>query len=319
MIPGPHQIISCPHCKGLAKHKTLKSGNTLMATVRRDRKKIFPMMPLPPSVVKCQHCDKGYWLVDAEKVGTVVVDIWGKKNQKVNPEWAAAKMVEEPSELEYYSLIDAKLAITPQQEKTLRILAWCRRNDAYCTKNGANVPVSDLCRANIEALLTMLDLEKEEDRLMKEEIIRELGLHEFPEQDDLIVHDRIKEVLIVDDEEPLLLSIADGLNIYKNIFNLLTATDGSEAIKVLKASPVIALVVTGLYMPRMDGFELFTHIKKHYPKTPVILMTGMNEPAIKERARTMGFFSFLAKPLDIEILADNIFAALEIKSARRRL
>ncbi|PKN85663.1 MAG: hypothetical protein CVU51_08425, partial [Deltaproteobacteria bacterium HGW-Deltaproteobacteria-1] len=42
---------------------------------------------------------------------------------------------------------------------------------------------------------------------------------------------RVRDVLIVDDEEPLLLTIAEGLSIYKKYFNLLTATNGADAVK----------------------------------------------------------------------------------------
>lgn len=48
---------------------------------------------------------------------------------------------------------------------------------------------------------------------------------------------RVREVLVVDDEEPLLLTISEGLIIYKKYFNLQTATNGAEAVKVLKSSP----------------------------------------------------------------------------------
>jgi DNA-binding NtrC family response regulator len=126
---------------------------------------------------------------------------------------------------------------------------------------------------------------------------------------------RVREVLIVDDEEPLLLSIADGLSIYKKYFNLLTATNGADAVKILKSSPVIDLVVTDLSMPKMDGFELLAYMNRNYPQIPVILMTAFGTPKIEEIVNNMGIFRFLEKPLDINVIADNIFAALSIKSA----
>ena len=93
---------------------------------------------------------------------------------------------------------------------------------------------------------------------------------------------RAREVLIVDDEEPLLLSIAEGLSIYKKYFNLLTATNGMEAVKLLKSSPVIDLVITDLSMPKMDGFELIAYMNRNYPKIPVIMMTAFGTPKIEE-------------------------------------
>jgi DNA-binding NtrC family response regulator len=127
---------------------------------------------------------------------------------------------------------------------------------------------------------------------------------------------RVREVLIVDDEEPLLLTIAEGLSIYKKYFNLLTATNGADAVKVLKSLPVIDLVVTDLSMPKMDGFELLAYMNRNYPRIPVILMTAFGTPKIEEIVSSMGIFRYLEKPLDINIIADNIFAALSIKTTQ---
>ena len=125
---------------------------------------------------------------------------------------------------------------------------------------------------------------------------------------------RVKEVLIVDDEEPLLLTIAEGLSIYKKYFNLLTATNGADAVKVLKSSPTIDLVLTDLSMPKMDGFELLAYMNLNYPRIPVILMTAFGTPKIEEIVNSMGIFRYLEKPLDINMVADNIFDALSIRS-----
>lgn len=126
---------------------------------------------------------------------------------------------------------------------------------------------------------------------------------------------RAREVLIVDDEEPLLLTIAEGLSIYKKYFHLLTATNGMEAVKLLKASPVIDLVITDLSMPKMDGFELIAYMNRNYPKIPVIMMTAFGTPKIEEIVQNVGLFRYLEKPLDINVIADNIFDALAIKIA----
>jgi hypothetical protein len=156
------------------------SGNTLRSTIWSDGKKVSPMLKQPPAAVKCQYCEKGYWLADAQKIGTL--ELWGEKDHKVNPEWDAARQVEEPTETEYYEAIEANLAKTLQQEKILRVLAWWRRNDTYRPKEGATVSLSDPCRENLEALLKLMDQGKDEDRLMMGEILRELGQIEAAKQ-----------------------------------------------------------------------------------------------------------------------------------------
>src|SRR4030066_2426974 len=120
------------------------------------------------------------------------------------------------------------------------------------------------------------------------------------------------EVLIVDDEEPFVLSLADGLSSYKKYFNVRTAPNGAEAVKTLKLSP-IDLVITDLSMPKMDGFELLAYMSRNYPKIPVILMTAYGTPKIEEIVGNMGIFRYLEKPLDVDTVADNIIDALGIK------
>ena len=124
----------------------------------------------------------------------------------------------------------------------------------------------------------------------------------------------VGEVLIVDDEEGFVLSLADGLSAYRKYFNLRTAPNGAEAVKILKLSP-IDLVITDLSMPKMDGFELLAYMNRNYPKIPVILMTAYGTPKIEEIVSNMGIFRYLEKPLDINAIADNIFDALGIKTS----
>jgi YesN/AraC family two-component response regulator len=122
----------------------------------------------------------------------------------------------------------------------------------------------------------------------------------------------VGEVLIVDDEEPFVLSLADGLSSYKKYFNVRTAPNGAEAVKILKLSP-IDLVITDLSMPKMDGFELLAYMSRNYPKIPVILMTAYGTRKIEEIVGNMGIFRYLEKPLDVDTVADNIIDALGIK------
>ncbi|MFO7570775.1 MAG: response regulator [Smithellaceae bacterium] len=156
------------------------------------------------------------------------------------------------------------------------------------------------------------------EKMSKFEIYKRVAMESVFEDSDRTDSKKItraREVLIVDDEEPLLLSIADGLSIYRKHFNLQTATNGADAVKVLKSSPVIDLVVTDLSMPKMDGFELLAYMNRNYPKIPVILMTAFGTPKIEEIVNNMGIFRYLEKPLDINIIAENIFAALKMNSS----
>lgn len=184
MIIGPDQIVACPHCEALARYMTLRSGNTFGARVWTDGKQNAPMLPLPPAVVKCHHCAECYWLADARKIGTV--NPWGDESVQVDPSWAASPVVQEPSETEYYRALQEGLAANPEQEETLRVLAWWRRNDAF--RDGpqgitvSDAHVSGASRENLNVLVRLLDEADENNRLMKAEALRELGEFESANQ-----------------------------------------------------------------------------------------------------------------------------------------
>ncbi len=123
----------------------------------------------------------------------------------------------------------------------------------------------------------------------------------------------IKQVLIVDDDEDLLLMTREGLEKYAHLFAVLTAEDGVEAVEILERRPV-SLVLTDLKMPRMDGFALLAHIMDRYPDIPVIVMTGFGTPALEKQAGTGGAVGYIQKPFRMEALARQIAAALRRES-----
>ncbi len=67
------------------------------------------------------------------------------------------------------------------------------------------------------------------------------------------------KVLIVDDDAQLLTIITDTLKKYRNKFELITAKDGLDAIKVMRKQPV-SLVVTDLKMPNVNGLVLLAYM-----------------------------------------------------------
>jgi CheY-like chemotaxis protein len=119
----------------------------------------------------------------------------------------------------------------------------------------------------------------------------------------------IKRVLIVDDENLFLRSVADGLKKYSDTFRIRTARNGKVATRILDATKV-DLVVTDVEMPMMDGFELLAYMTRKHPDVPAIVMTAFGNRETEKRTRSMGAFEYLEKPLDIKILADKILDGL---------
>ncbi|MBW2616535.1 MAG: response regulator [Deltaproteobacteria bacterium] len=118
------------------------------------------------------------------------------------------------------------------------------------------------------------------------------------------------KVLIVDDEIMTLKVLKKGLKKYEAQFEVLTATNGEEAIEVLKRKP-ISLLVTDLAMPKVGGLELLAYMNENHPQVPCIVMTGHRSPEIKRRAEEEDILDYLEKPVDYNNLASLIIEGLD--------
>lgn len=177
MIPGPDIVIACPHCGALSRVFSLISGNTCGASHWTDGKMIAPMLPEPPQITKCHHCEAIYWTAEANTVGELSLE--SSIKDPIPESWSNAPRIEELSESEYYEAIERGLGDTPEKEKHLRILAWWRSNDPF-RKPGGREDVSAEKRSsgwieNLNALFNFLDKSDQKELLMKAEITREMG------------------------------------------------------------------------------------------------------------------------------------------------
>jgi CheY-like chemotaxis protein len=116
------------------------------------------------------------------------------------------------------------------------------------------------------------------------------------------------KVLIVDDDAQLLTIITDTLKKYRNKFELITAKDGLDAIKVMRKQSV-SLVVTDLKMPNVNGLVLLAYMSKNFPTIPCIIMTGYGTPFLKKRLEEEALH-YLEKPFKVTDLARSIISVL---------
>lgn len=100
-------------------------------------------------------------------------------------------------------------------------------------------------------------------------------------------------VLIVDDDESDLLLLESML---REEHDLHTATSGEDALRVYRDHD-IDVVVTDIQMPRGDGIELITAIKRIRPGAPIIAISGQ-KPHKLGIAQMAGATAILSKPLN---------------------
>ena len=123
----------------------------------------------------------------------------------------------------------------------------------------------------------------------------------------------VKRILLVDDDRILLRLAQEKFKRYQNIFTIVTAENGLEAVDKLKQE-VISLVVTDLQMPQMDGFALLAHLSENYPDIPVIILTAYGSQTSRKAALEGGAAGFMEKPFVVEKLAAKIIDALQRES-----
>jgi two-component system aerobic respiration control protein ArcA len=78
-------------------------------------------------------------------------------------------------------------------------------------------------------------------------------------------------ILLVEDDAIQRRQIVRVLN--AEGYQVSESSTGEDAIRQLREEK-ITLVLTDKLMPDLDGLELVSHIREHYPNVPVIIMTG---------------------------------------------
>jgi CheY-like chemotaxis protein len=116
-------------------------------------------------------------------------------------------------------------------------------------------------------------------------------------------------LLVVEDEPSLRKAVAIA---FKRLgYTVLTAQDGVEAVEVFQThGDEISCVLCDLSMPRMNGWETLTALRKLAPGIPVILASGYSEAQVLEGDHPELPQAFLSKPYDFETLAATLARVL---------
>src|SRR5947207_6489752 len=106
-------------------------------------------------------------------------------------------------------------------------------------------------------------------------------------------------VLVVDDDEPHAIAVAESLE--RVGYDCVVATSGSEGLRLIEEQ-VFDIVITDLIMEGVDGMEVLAKAKRELPDAEVVILTGHSTIKAAVSAMQAGASTYLTKPLDINEL-----------------
>lgn len=117
-------------------------------------------------------------------------------------------------------------------------------------------------------------------------------------------------ILIVDDEAETLSLLKKAL--LDEDLEIFTATNAEEGLKIIEQKGEMEVIISDNKLPGMQGLDFLIKVKKAYPETVRILITGYPDLAgIMRAANTARIWRYLTKPLDITKIRDLLDLAFD--------
>ena len=120
----------------------------------------------------------------------------------------------------------------------------------------------------------------------------------------------MRRILLVDDDAALRKLLC--LNLTKMGHSVAEATNGKEALTTQESDPA-ELIITDLIMPEKEGLETIKELRKKYPATKIIAMSGGGRVSAADYlkiAKMLGADKVMTKPFSFQELADAVAEVL---------
>lgn len=104
---------------------------------------------------------------------------------------------------------------------------------------------------------------------------------------------------LVDDEQIVITTLRDFLVDIGH--EVVIAHSAGEALENPPPGPV-DLIITDLYMPNKSGMEMIREVHRHYPETPIVVITGYGPVFSLQEAIAQGVYAYLRKPIHLSEL-----------------
>jgi len=113
---------------------------------------------------------------------------------------------------------------------------------------------------------------------------------------------RGRKVLVVDDDARNIFALTSLLE--NEDMDVITATNGRTAIKLIEATPDLSLVLMDIMMPEMDGYETMREIRmaQQFRNLPILALTAKAMKGDREKCLDAGASDYIAKPVNTDQL-----------------
>jgi DNA-binding NtrC family response regulator len=128
-----------------------------------------------------------------------------------------------------------------------------------------------------------------------------------------------KHILVVDDEPLVRRSLSEFLTLQG--YTVSIAANGREALDLLRDYSA-DIVITDLKMPEIGGLQLLKQIKKSYPETRVIMVTGFASIESAVEAIREGAYDYVTKPIvdkEIKIVIERLVQQKQLQEENIKL
>lgn len=127
----------------------------------------------------------------------------------------------------------------------------------------------------------------------------------------MIAKSRPLNGLVVDDDRGVRRAVVETLE--RAGHRAFEAGSEAEAIEVVRFQPVHFSIVD-VHIKSDDGLDVIASLRRHRDVLPVIFMSGAFTPEIVARAKDLGAYRCLDKPLDIRSLLQAVETLIDIEN-----
>jgi CheY-like chemotaxis protein len=113
---------------------------------------------------------------------------------------------------------------------------------------------------------------------------------------------RGRKVLVVDDDARNIFALTSVLENHE--VDVVSATNGRQAIELIRSTPDIVMVLMDIMMPEMDGYETMREIRKNpeFRTLPILALTAKAMKGDREKCLDAGASDYIAKPVNTDQL-----------------